>query len=265
MGFELGMPWLIEIEDMTQTIKICQKLNLSFIELNMNLPGNLPENLDARLLKILQRDTGIGFTIHMPDDLDLANFDSSIREGNVNSCKKTIEWAGVSGVELINMHINKGTYYTLPDKKVFVYERYEEEFLQNIITSYRQLTALAERYNVKLCIENADSFYLPYINKAISKLSQMKQIEFTYDIGHDAKCGYREKDIILSHVDKVTHMHLHDYDGTSDHLKLFSGNIDIKDMFNFARKKGISVVIEVKTLSALVDSVNCIQQLMREE
>jgi len=264
MSLRLGMPTLIEIEDISQTIKICQKLNLSFIELNMNLPFNLLENLDAKLVKILQKDSGIGFTLHLPDELDLAHFDSSIREGNVNCCRKAIEWAYDARVDLINLHINKGTYFTLPDKKVFIYERYEEQFLENIFESFKKISLLAGKNDIKICVENSENFFIPYINKTLSKISQLSQISFTYDVGHDAKCEYKERDAIMRYENKIKHMHLHDFDGNTDHKKLFSGSIDIKDRLSFAKQKDMSVVIEVKTLEALIDSVNRIQPLLKE-
>lgn len=33
-----GMPALIELDRLEETIELCKKLNINFIELNMNLP-----------------------------------------------------------------------------------------------------------------------------------------------------------------------------------------------------------------------------------
>lgn len=42
-----GMPTLIELNRLEDTMKLCKKLNLDFFELNMNLPQFQIECLDA--------------------------------------------------------------------------------------------------------------------------------------------------------------------------------------------------------------------------
>lgn len=42
-----GMPTLIELNRLEDTMKLCKKLNLDFFELNMNLPQFQIEYLDA--------------------------------------------------------------------------------------------------------------------------------------------------------------------------------------------------------------------------
>lgn len=51
-------------------------------------------------------------------------------------------------------------------------------------------------------------------------------------------------------------MHLHDYNGKSDHQILFSGEVDIKEMLSFANNYNLNVVIEVKTIDSLRKSIN---------
>ena len=69
----------------------------------------------------------------MPEEIDLASFHPAIRKGNIERCCETITWAYEAGINLINMHINLGIYFTLPDRRVWIYEQYEELFLENIM------------------------------------------------------------------------------------------------------------------------------------
>lgn len=40
---KIGMPTLIELPNINETINLCEELGLSFIELNMNMPDFCPE------------------------------------------------------------------------------------------------------------------------------------------------------------------------------------------------------------------------------
>ena len=130
---KIGMPALVEYNTLNELVELCLKLKLDFIELNMNLPYNFIENIEPEELIKIKNDTNIEFTMHMPDDADLGTFYDSVRKGYVELFSNTIDWAEESGVKLLNMHIIEGTKMTLPDKKVYIYEQYSEEFQNNFV------------------------------------------------------------------------------------------------------------------------------------
>jgi sugar phosphate isomerase/epimerase len=68
--------------------------------------------------------------------------------------------------------------------------------------------------------------------------------------------------VLLRHQDRLAHMHLHDYDGKSDHQVLFTGEIDVIGMVLFAQAHQMSVVLETKTIDSLVQSVQRLDQRM---
>jgi hypothetical protein len=55
-------------------------------------------------------------------------------------------------------------------------------------------------------------------------------------------------------------MHLHDYDGKSDHQVLMTGEIDIAGMLNFAKERNSRVLIETKTAISLRQSMQRLWQ-----
>ena len=81
MPFALGMPALIEMPQLPGLVDLCQELELSFIELNMNMPDNCPEALDPLELRDITKSTGIEFTLHSPDELDLGSLHPTVRQG----------------------------------------------------------------------------------------------------------------------------------------------------------------------------------------
>ena len=121
-NFALGMPTLIDLPDVEANIELCRKLGLSFVELNMNCPAYNPQSLGAEQLRQLERETGVGFTLHLPEEIDLASFQPNIRQGHLSCCKEAIAWAGKADISIVNLHLNSGVYFSLPDRRVWLYE-----------------------------------------------------------------------------------------------------------------------------------------------
>jgi sugar phosphate isomerase/epimerase len=86
-------------------------------------------------------------------------------------------------------------------------------------------------------------------------LSRLENIYFTWDVGHDAKDSYRASNFYADNENKIAHMHLHDYDGTRDHLSLYDGIINISSKIGFAKSHNLSKVVEVKTSDSLRKSI----------
>ena len=57
-------------------------------------------------------------------------------------------------------------------------------------------------------------------------------------------------------------MHLHDYNGKSDHQVPGSGIVDIPEMLDFARRMDIRVLVETKTPSSLKESVRSVRSML---
>lgn len=254
------MPTLIELPDIYHTIELCKELDLAFIELNMNMPEFCPENLTAALVRDLSGTENIEFTLHLPEEIDLASIHPAIRQGHLERCSQAITWASQAGIKLVNLHINSGIYFTLPDQKIWIYEKYQQQFISNLEESFAELLKTAGKSKVKICIENSSNFHFPFIADALEKLARFEGIYFTWDTGHDGKAGYREKAFLLEHESKIAHMHLHDYNGDSDHQILYSGEIDIDGMLAFAEDRNLNVVIEVKTVESLRRSIDLLKK-----
>src|SRR5690554_2430166 len=252
---KIGMPTLIEVPDIIQTVELCKELGLSFIELNMNMPEFCPEKLTSELVKKLSKSKNIDFTLHLPEEIDLASFHPVIRQGNIKRCCEAITWASRAGINLVNMHVNSGIYFTLPDQKVWIYDKYKQQFSDNVKAAFDKILRVAKKAGVTLCIENSGNFHYPFILEVVDNLALIEELCFTWDIGHDAKTGFKEKQILFRYKSKIRHMHLHDYKEGMDHQPLFTGEIDIKEMLLFANNYDLKVVIEIKTVDSLKKSI----------
>ncbi|MBN1109272.1 MAG: sugar phosphate isomerase/epimerase, partial [Methanomassiliicoccales archaeon] len=157
-------------------------------------------------------------------------------------------------------HLNPGVYFTLPDRKVWVYDRYIEQYMAALRSSFTHLSTLASDLGVRICLENTGHFSLRHMRQAAGSLLDLDSVGLCWDIGHDARSGHGEEDFMLCHLDRIWHMHFHDYDGRSDHQVPFSGLLDLPRYLGWAREKDMSVLVEVKTERAVREAV----RIMRE-
>lgn len=253
---KLGMPALVEFKRLNELVDLCLKLKLNFIELNMNLPYNFIENLNPVELKNITKDTNIEFTMHMPDDADLGSFYESVRRGYVELFEDTIEWSKEAGVKLLNIHIIEGAKMTLPHKKVYIYDEYSEEFNNKFIKSINTLSKKAKENDVIIAIENSSNFGKQFIQRTLNESLTYENIKLSWDTGHDSVSNFTDKIYLMEKEDYISHMHLHDAKGSSDHQVLFEGDLNIVELLDFAKQKDISVLIEVKTADALIKSID---------
>ncbi|MFC3769068.1 sugar phosphate isomerase/epimerase family protein [Paenibacillus sp. GCM10012303] len=254
-----GMPTLVEYASIEDNVQLCRRLGLHFIELNMNLPICLPESLSPSDIRSYTERYGIRFSVHLPEELDVTSYHPSIRSGHLERCEQTMEWANRSGIRTLTMHLNNGIYFTLPNTKVWINEQYEETYLELLLKSYAELYRLAKSYGVDLCIENTGNFQLPFVGRALELLSASPNFRLTWDVGHDAKAGFAEKEVFDRYRSRVRHMHLHDYNGKSDHQPLYKGIVPLGDRLSLAREHDWTVVIEVKTGDSLTESVEALR------
>lgn len=253
MVCKFGMPTLIEKNSISENAVLCRELGLDFIELNMNLAYCMPENNCPEYMMELKEKHNIEFTIHFPEEIDFGCFYEEIRQANIRLFEYIAMWASKFGVRKINIHMNSGIYFTLPDRKMFTYEKNNDLFIENFIDSMFKIRDIAKPLGIKVCVENLQVHN--FIEKTFEKLCDIPNIYFTWDVGHDAMTGYKMEKLYLKHPEKLIHMHLHDYNGVSDHQVLFDGNIPLEERINFAQDNDLSVLIETKTEEALKESV----------
>ena len=150
--------------------------------------------------------------------------------------------------------MNDGVYFTLPDKKVFLYDQYREHYFKKI-TALRDLCEqTAGGDGILICIENTSGF-LDVQRSAVETLLQSPLFGLTFDIGHSHTAGHVDEPFILSHEDRISHFHIHDAKGGKNHLALGTGESDLQGMLKLAQKRGSRCVLEVKTIQGLRQSV----------
>lgn len=250
-----GMPALIEPGTLEDCARLCRELGLEFVELNMNLPQYQTDRLEVRRCLEIQEKYGVYFTLHLDENLNPADFNPYVAEAYLRTVEDAAAFAGAAGISILNMHLSKGVYFTMPDRRIFLYDEYREQYLERMRT-FRD--RCGDR-GVRICVENSDGFTAFQI-EALDLLLEHPAFGLTFDIGHNHSTGGRDEEVILRRRERLCHFHLHDGAGKKNHLPLGKGEIDLEKYFRLAESCGGSAVLEVKTLEGLRQSVDWLRR-----
>ena len=254
-----GKPTLIETHTLEECAKLCAELGLDFIELNMTLPQyQLPE-IDVDYFKNIAGKYGVYYTIHLDENLNVSDFNPYVAEAYIKTVVVTIEIAKKLGVRVVNMHMAKGVYFTLPDRKVLLFSEYKEQYFESIAKFRDMCEKTVGDSDIKICIENCDG-YEDFQKEAIEMLLESNVFALTFDVGHNYSIGEADEKFVMKHKDRLHHVHLHDAKGKKNHLALGAGETDIVKYINLAKEQNCRVVLETKTIEGLKQSAEWLNE-----
>ena len=265
---QFGMPTLIENHTLEENAALCEALGLRFIELNMNFPEYQVDRLEQtdELVRIAEQHH-LYYTVHLDENLNIADFNPLVTKAYLETVRRTIlvakallplrdRYGDPAQPLTLNMHMHHGIYITLPDRKVQMYERNFETYMQ----SFAVFRSLCEEWigdsNIMIAVENTDGFR-DYEKKMIAYLLESKKFGLTWDIGHSKAIREADVSFLMEHQDKLIHFHIHDGTETPprNHLALGDGEIDLDARLKLAAERNARCVLETKTISALKQSV----------
>ena len=271
---QFGMPTLIENRTLEENAALCRNLGLKFIELNMNFPEYQVEQLEQtdNLLKTAVQ-AGIYYTIHLDENLNIADFNHLVTEAYLETVRRSIavakklmylrdEYGDESQPLILNMHMNHGIYITLPDRKVQMYDRDFDTYMK----SFASFRSFCEEWigdsSLMIAVENTDGFR-DYEKKAIGYLLESPKFGLTWDIGHSKAVHEKDVPFILEHKENLIHFHIHDGSEIppKNHLAFGEGEIDLMDRLKLAESRKARCVLETKTIEALKRSVSWLNHM----
>ena len=95
-----------------------------------------------------------------------------------------------------------------------------------------------------------------YLIEGFKIVSTFNNLFFTLDMGHDLKNNSKAEEFFLNYKNKINHVHMHDFNGKSDHIALGTGIMNVEEKIALIKKINVYAVIEVKKEKELVESVN---------
>ena len=251
---KFGMPTLVECNDIYDTMELCHSEGLDFIEINLSFPKYLPSNLDTEKINQKAKEYGIGFTIHADEMLNPFDFNEVVSKAYFEVFRDTIRFAKAISASVINMHLLKGVYVTLPGKVILLSDVYFDEYQKRV----KEFISLCEEEigdaDLKICIENVDSN--PFTESQLKVLPlflESKCFALTLDTGHEWALKFADVAVYEKYPERVAHLHLHDCIGKAPHLPLGTGEVDVKGKIASA-KNAKTCLVEVKTIEGLKQS-----------
>ena len=234
----------------------------------MNFPEYQVDQLERTddLIRIAEQ-AHIYYTIHLDENLDIADFNRLVSDAYLETVRRTIEAAkklvvlrdrfgGGSQPLTLNMHMNHGVYITLPDRKVQMYDRDFDTYMKSFAVFREKCEEWTGGSDLKIVIENTNGFR-DYEKKAVEYLLDSPVFGLTWDIGHSRATGEKDVPFILAHRDRLMHFHIHDgsENPPKDHLALGTGEINLAERLQLAESRNARCVLETKTVEALKESV----------
>lgn len=259
-----GMPSLLELEGLEENVVLAQRLHLDFVEINANVPEFQVDAMDPETLLRLTRETGIRFTIHLDEFMSITDPNPTISEAYIDSVIRSVEFAKKAGITSLTLHLINGVVFTLPHKKVYVYEKYRDYYLSRMVVFRDRVTQAIGTAPISVNIENVAGFE-PYMREAIELLLVSPVFGLTYDCGHNHRYHRKDWDFIQKNRDRIRHMHVHDCLGQADHQPFGEGELDIPAELKFTAQTASMAVIEVKTVSALTQTVQTLNEYKQKK
>lgn len=249
-----GMPTLIETSSLRECASLCRTLGLQFVEINMNLPQYQPHLLNTEKINQIAAEFGVRFTFHLDENLNISDFNPRVAAAYRETVRETIALAREIHAPVINMHLSRGVYFTLPDQRVYLFDEYWPDYLESILSFRQDCMRCISDAGIIMAIENTDGF-TDFQKEALDVLLESEVFALTLDTGHSHTAGGADEAEILSRPGALHHMHLHDAYGKANHLPLGAGSLDIPKYLAIAQENNCRVVLETKTVEGLTQSV----------
>ena len=192
--------------------------------------------------------------MHVDDNLNGSNFTHLVGKSYIVTVENTIQVAKKLEISILNKHINHGLHFTLPERKVKLFEQYKETYLESIMGLRDMCEQIIGHDDIHICIENTNGF-TDYEKEAIELLLQSNVFALTWDIGHSNSCDNKDEAFIMKHEKQLQHFHIHDGSNKSDHMTLGTGDIDLIKRLDIAKQNNCRCVVETKTVDALRKSI----------
>lgn len=257
---KFGMPTLVECRDIFECVRVAEKNGLDFIEINMSFPQYLPKALDAEKLIEITEKKGISFTIHADEMLNIFDFNDKVSDCYFDVMRDTIRFAKKVNVPVINMHLLKGVYVTLPGKVILLSDVYFEKYEEKVGQFIKMCEEEIGDAPLKIAVENVDTNAFSESQlKVLPMILASPVFGLTLDTGHELCLGFADSHVFDEYPEKLIHMHLHDAKGKSAHLPYGDGEVEVEKKLSML-KCGDTCLIEVKTIAGLEQSVKYLKE-----
>ena len=253
-----GMPQLIELDQIEESVQLYSELGLDFIELNCNLPACQPEIMNVQYLNLLKSKYNVSYILRLPENLDLGHFNRHIREAHLRVIEEAIGVADRLGCKILNIHMNPGPELSFSDDEDCLYEKYERLYLENLMSSMELIDIWLGGTGVLIGIENTGMFNRSYIQAAVKELLKSGRFCLTWSENQKSNLLDDDYEFLLKHQSEIKYIHLPNQDDEKRQSVTFQEGI--KEKLQIAQKNQASVLIKAQTNESLKQSAARIKE-----
>ncbi|OKY77873.1 MAG: Sugar phosphate isomerase/epimerase [Candidatus Methanohalarchaeum thermophilum] len=186
------------------------------------------DNETIKKFKTAIKDISFDLTVHAPfKGINLSSFNDKIWNRSIKKLEKNIEKAASLKAEHVTIHPG----YTEEMSNYLPNEEWNRNF-----EAFKRLAKVAEENEIMIGVENMPNMsHLRYktpeeIIGLINSI-ESENLSLSFDVGHAHTNGVVQE--FLEHLDKVSHVHLHDNFGKKDqHLQIGRGDINFETVFS---------------------------------
>jgi sugar phosphate isomerase/epimerase len=237
-----------------QKLILREKMNLEIYFSHWSLHGL--DLVKCRERAALLVDAGINITFHAPFmDLRPGALDEKIRGASLERLKQVFKIAPYFHPLRIVCHASFDHRY---------YVSCDEEWLENSVTTWRELLDLAREVQTSIALENVYERD-PYILRRLFDLLSSDRICFCFDTGHFNVFSRTPLAVWFEELGSyLGHLHLHDNLGrTDEHLPVGCGNFPFGVFFQalLGIKRQLLITLEAHAPDDLWQSIENIKQM----
>ncbi len=248
---KIGMPVLMEYDNVLDNVLLAKELGLDFVELNINMLYCKPNEEFRHMLLEYKEKYDIEFTMHYYDTLDIGSTSKYYRNylyTEFSEIGKYLE--GV--ISRIILHLEPGAYMTINSEKNYVYKA-DKDYVTRTVNTVKTIEEILSTFSIGVYLENVP--IAPFMEELYKELND-SGCKFCFDIGHNVIYhNYLYEEFRKKYNLNVKHMHMHNAYNKKDHQELLKGEVYIPSYFDFAIEHDVDIVIEVKDIENLRRSI----------
>jgi len=230
-------------EDILKEIKWIAKSRFDFIDLTLEHPMAHPDTINARLLKMEVRKTGLPLVGHTAWYLPIGSPFQSVRDFSVREFTRCIEVFRLLDVTAVNVHFDDSLDFLNKAKPI--------EFNS---ATLKELVKEGKKYSIKVMAENTPGTFSD--PDTISRIfRRVKGLYLHWDIAHaNVKRENSTRKIARRMMKKIIHIHASDNSGKGDeHKPIGKGNVQWKRELGSIKRAGYDKTITLEVFTSKRD------------
>ncbi len=241
---------------------------LDYLEIRGERPFFSPDDLTTEELAFFREvigQSGLKVTLHSTFyDINLASFNSSLKQANLECYKKYLDLGADLGAEILVVHAGYLHRDAAGEPSLRQLAR------QTLLDNLRQLGDYAEVKGLTIGLENSppnkNMLMIPGWQEHLNILQELNhpRVKALFDMAHAYLHGLDLQEYYQRIKPWLMEIHAHNNDGREDqHLSMSRGKIDYRAFFRKTRPE-VPIIMEIRNFDEAIESLEWIRAVERE-